>query len=142
MNPKLEKQMAKMVDAVQPYCDEQIVAAMTCSHAGSMSSTLMAKFMHGAGALSGSCDLPNPVFIAVGESTIYAFAYKPRGFKFKIKKEKARWSKNEVSLTAEETNMMVTFVLTIGSGEHYPLEVPIMLGGKELVHWFLEAIGR
>ena len=37
MDPKLEKQMAKMVDAVQPHCDEQIIAAMTCSHAGSMS---------------------------------------------------------------------------------------------------------
>jgi hypothetical protein len=140
MNPKLEKQMAKMVDAVQPYCDEHIVAAMTCSHAGSMSATLVSKLMYGVGAPTGSSDLPNPVFIAVGESTIYAFDYKPRGFKFKIKKEVARWPKNEVSLTSGETSMMITFILTIGSDESYPLEVPIMMGGRELVHRFLEAI--
>lgn len=50
MNPKLEKQMAKMVNAVQPYCSEQIIAAMSCSHAGSMSSVLASKLMDGAGA--------------------------------------------------------------------------------------------
>jgi hypothetical protein len=140
MNPKLEKQMAKMVDAVQPYCDEHIVAAMTCSHTGSMSAALVSKLMDGAGAPSGSSGLPNPVFIAVGESTIYAFDYKPRGFKFKIKKEVARWPRNEVRLTSEETSMMITFILTTSSDESYPLEVPIMMGGRELVHRFLEAI--
>ena len=142
MNPKLEKQMAKMVDAVQPYCDEHIAAAMTCSHAGSMSAALVSKLMYGAGALTGSSNLPNPVFIAVGECNIYAFDYKPRGFKFKIKKEVARWPKNEVSLTYEETSMMITFILSTSSDESFPLEVPIVMGGRELVHRFLEAIGH
>ncbi len=142
MNPKLEKQMAKMVDAVQPHCEDRIVAAMTCSHAGSMGTVLLSKLVDGAGALAGSCDLPNPVFIAVGENTIYAFKYKPRMFSFKIKKEAARWPRNEVTLTTEETGAMITFVLSTSSGEHYPLEVPVMMGGKELVHMFLEAIRR
>ena len=142
MNPKLEKQMAKMVDAVQPYCDEHIIAAMTCSHAGSMSAALVSKLMYGAGVPSGYSDLPNPVFIAVGESNIYAFDYKPRGFKFKIKKEVARWPRNEVRLTSEETSMMITFILTTSPDNSYPLEVPIAMGGRELVHRFLEAIGH
>jgi len=141
MDPKLEKQMAKMVDAVQPHCDEQIVAAMTCSHAGSMSSLLASKLMDGAGALSKSFNLPNPVFMAVGTNTIYAFKYKPRGFKFKIKKEAARWPRDEVSVKVEETSMMCYFILTTGSGENFPMEVPILMGGKELVHMFLDAIG-
>jgi hypothetical protein len=88
-----------------------------------------------------SFNLPNPVFIAVGAKTIYAFDYKPRGFKFKIKKEVARWPKDEVSVKFEETRMMITFILIMGSGESYPFEVPIMMGGKELVHFFLEALG-
>ena len=50
MDSKLEKQMAIMVNAVQPYCQEQIVAAMTCSHAGSMNSLVMSKLLGGAGA--------------------------------------------------------------------------------------------
>jgi hypothetical protein len=142
MDPKYEKQMAKMVDAVQPYCDEQITAAMTCSHAGSMGAVLVSKLMDGVGAITKFLDLPNPVFIAVGTDSIYAFKYKPRGFRFKIKKEVARWPRNEVKVTSEETGMMCYFVLATGSGEYYPMEIPTMMGGKELVHMFLDALGR
>ena len=141
MDEKTMKQMAKMVDALQPHCDEEIVAAMTCSHAGSMRSGLISKFLGGIGAGTKSSNLPNPVFIAVGSKSIYAFDYAPRGFKFKIKKEVARWPKDEVSVVAEKTSMMTTFVLTTGSGESYPLEVPTMMGGKELVDVFLKALG-
>jgi hypothetical protein len=140
MDSKSEKQMAKMVDAVQPYCDEPIVAAMTCSHAGSMSSALTSKLAGGIGALSKSSHLPNPVFIAVGANTIYAFDYKPRGFKFKIKKEAARWSRNEVSVAAEHTRTMSYFTITTASGENYPMEIPTIMGGKELADLFLKAL--
>jgi len=141
MDKKTMRQMAKMVDALQPHCDEEIVAAMTCSHAGSMSSVLVSKLMGGIGAGTKSSNLPNPVFIAVGSKSIYAFDYAPRGFKFKIKKEVARWPKDEVSVVAEKTSTMATFVLTTSSGESYPLEVPTMMGGKELVDVFLKALG-
>ena len=141
MDKKTEKQMAKMVDALQPHCDEQIVAAMTCSHAGSMSSLLVSKLLGGAGGGTQSVNLPNPVFIAVGSKSIYAFDYAPRGFKFKIKKEVARWPRDEVSVQSENTGAMATFVLTTASGESYPLEVPTMMGGRELVAAFLDALG-
>jgi hypothetical protein len=142
MDSKLEKQMAKMVDAVQPHCDEQIVAAMTCSHAGSMSTTLLSKLMGGSIAPTKSSKLPNPVFIAVGIKTIYAFDYRPRGFKFKIKKEAARWPKDEVSVSVEETSMMCYFVMKTSSGEIYPMEVPTLMGGRDLVKLFLDAMGQ
>ena len=149
MNEKTMQQMTKLVDAVQPNCDEQIVAAMTCSRAGSMSSALVgsmgsgliARLLGRGGTGTKSRDLPNPVFIAVGTGSIYAFDYAPRGFKFKIKKQVARWPKDEVSVVAERTSAMATFVLTTSSGESYPLEVPTMMGGKELVDVFLEALG-
>ena len=141
MDKKTMKQMAKMVDAVQPHCDEVIVAAMTCSHAGSLSSVLVSKLMGGIGEGTKSSSLPNPVFIAVGAKSIYAFEYAPRGFKFKVKKEVARWPKDEVNVVTELTSTMATFVLTTGSGESHPLEVPAMMGGKELVDMFLKALG-
>jgi len=141
MDEKTRKQMAKMVDPLQPHCDEQLIAAMTCNHAGSMSSVLVSKLMGGAGAGAKSSNLPNPVFIAVGPKTIYAFDYAPRGFKFKIKKEVARWPKDGVSVVVEKSGAMTTFVISTGSGESYPLEVPTMMGGKELVDAFLEALG-
>ncbi|MCK5117661.1 MAG: hypothetical protein KAR44_13780 [Candidatus Aegiribacteria sp.] len=134
--------MAKMVDAVQPHCDEPIIAAMTCSHAGSMGATLFSKFLDGAGEGFRSNALPNPVFIAVGKNTIYAFKYKPSWFKFKIKKEVARWPIDQVVVTSEETGRMCYFLLSMKSGEEYALEIPIMMGGKELVHMFLDAMGE
>jgi hypothetical protein len=141
MDPKSEKQMAKMVDAVQPYCDEPITAAMTCSHAGSMGSVLPSKLAGGIGAIAKTSSLPNPVFIAAGANTIYAFDYRPRGFKFKIKKEAARWPRAEVSVASEETSNMSYFTITTSSGESYAMEVSTMMGGKELVDFFLQALG-
>ena len=141
MDKKTQKQMARMVDSLQPHCDEEIVAAMTCSHAGSMSSLVVSKLLGGIGAGSKTSNLPNPVFIAVGSKSIYAFDYRPRGFKFKIKKEVARWPKDEVKLAAEKTKMMATFVLTSGSGENYAFEIPTMMGGRELVEVFFDALG-
>lgn len=141
MDQKAMKQMAKMVDAVQPFCDETITAAMTCSHAGSMGLLLGTKLLLGIDWSLKTSALPNPVFIAVGSETIYAFKYAPRGFRFKIKKEVARWPKAQVHLKAEMSSTMATFVMTTDSGENYAFEVPIMMGGKELAEMFLEALG-
>ena len=149
MDEKTMQQMNKMVDAVQPSCDDKIVAAMTCSRAGSMSSALIgsvgsgliARLLGGGGAGKKSRNLPNPVFIAVGANSVYAFDYAPRGFKFKIRKEVARWPKDEVSVVVKKTGAMVTFDLTTASGESYPLEVAAMMGAQELVQVFLEALG-
>jgi hypothetical protein len=148
MDEKTMQQMAKMVDAVQPKCDEQIVAAMTCSHAGSMSSALIGSVLGGLIARllgrgvagKSSHNLPNPVFIAVGATSVYAFDYSPRGFNFKIKKQVARWPKDEVSVVVGGTGAMVTFDL-VAAGESYPLEVATMMGAKELVRVFIEALG-
>jgi hypothetical protein len=131
--------MAKMVDAVQPHTDETITAAMTCSHAGSMGNLLSSKLL-GVGGGVQSVKLPNPVFIAVSDKTIYAFKYAPRGFKFKIKKEVARWSKDEVTVEAENTGAMANIVFTTASGESYPLEVATIMGARELVDMFIEAL--
>ena len=145
MDEKTRKQMAKMVDAVQPKCDEPIAAAMTCSHAGSMRSMglgLISKLLGGLAAGAKSSNLPNPVFIAVGARTVYAFGYAPRGFNFKIKKEVARWPKDQVSVLVKNTGAMTTFGLTTAWGESHSLEVPTMMGGRELVEMFLKALAR
>jgi len=141
VDKKKMKQMAIMVDAVQPSCNEKIVSAMTCSHAGSMSSLLASKLLGGSGVTTKMSNLPNPVFIAVGTNTIYAFKYAPRGFKFKIKKEVARWPKDEITVSSEISGRMATFVISTKSGDNYPLEVPTIMGGKELVEMFLDALG-
>ena len=142
MDEKTMNQMAKMVDAVQPECDDRIIAAMTCSHAGAMSSMLFGKLFSGFfGGGGQSSNLPNPVFIAVGDKTVYAFKYSPRGFGYKIKKEVARWPKDEIDLIVNRGSTMITFDLNTASGESHQLEVTTVMGGKELVEMFIEAFG-
>jgi hypothetical protein len=133
------KAMARMVESVQPHCDETITAAMTCSHAGSMSSFLLTK-LTGIGGIDRSSDLPNPVFVAVGSDTVYAFDYKPRGFKYKIKKEAARWPRRDLTVLVEETDRMCYFTLTTGAGDVYPLEVATVMGAKEIVDMFMATL--
>ena len=140
MSKKSEKQMAKMVDPVQPHCDEIISAAITCSHAGSMQSLLVSKLMGQGGGGGRTSELPNPVFLAVGEQTIYAFKYVPKGFKFKIKKEVARWKKDDLDVKYEFSGGMATFVMTTSSGVKYALEFPIVMGGRELGEMFFDAL--
>jgi hypothetical protein len=137
------KQMARMVESVQPHCDEPIVAAMTCSHAGSMSSLLLSKLAGELIGMNRTSDLPNPVFIGVGATTVYAFKYKPRGFKFKITKEVARWPRSDMTVAVEETPRMAYFTMTTGEGDVYAMEVTTVMGAKEIVDMFLGAlIGR
>lgn len=141
MDEKSMKQMAKMVDALQPHCDEKIVAAMTCSHAGSMGSLLFSKLLGGAGGLAKTSRLPNPVFIAVGSDSIFAFDFAPRGFNYKIKKQAGRWLKDQVRVTTKRARGMANFVLETDEGESYTFEIVTMMGGGELVEMFFEALG-
>jgi hypothetical protein len=140
MSKKSEKQMAKMVDPVQPHCDEKIIAAITCSHAGSMRSLLVSKLMGQGGGGGRTSDLPNPVFLAVSDKTIYAFKYVPRGFSFKFKKEVARWKRDDVKVEYELSGGMATFVISTNAVENYSLEFPIVMGGRELAVMFFDAL--
>ena len=47
-----------------------------------------------------------------------------------------------MSVSVEETSMMCYFVMTTSSGEIYPMEVPTLMGGRDLVNLFLDAMGR
>ena len=138
MSDKTQKQMAKMVDAVQPYCDEPIIAAITCSHAGATQSAVFGGSVSGFGKKPSS--LPSPVFLAVGLDTVYAFKYVPKGFKFKIKSEAARWRRDSLRLQVEKTKTMANFVLSTASSESHHLEVPILMGAEALADMFFNAI--
>jgi hypothetical protein len=100
----------------------------------------MSKLLDGAGAGSRTSKLPNPVFIAVGEKTVYAFKYKPRFTSFKIKKEAARWNRDQITVKSEQTSMMCYFSIITSSGENYAMEIPTMMGGKELAQMFLDSL--
>jgi hypothetical protein len=142
MAKSTEQQIALMVDAAQPYCDEPLQSAMICGHAGSMKNLLISKFLSGSGAVTRTSDLPQPVLIAVGPTTIYAFKFKPRGFKIKIKpgSEVARWDRSSIDVETGPTGMVSKFALVTEQGEVYALEATTMRSGRGAFDHFIKTL--
>lgn len=142
MNERSQKWLQRMIDGVQPHCDEPVVSAMVCSHAGSMRSALTAAVNPYGGRIARTSDLPNPVMIAVGQSTVHAFKYKPKGFKVKLKKgaEVARWPRSAISAQIDAEGKVTKFSLMTADNEVYALEVTTAMGGDEMFRHFFDAL--
>jgi len=136
----VDKQMGLMIDAVQPSCDEAITAALTCSHAGSMGSAVFTTLSGLPIGMSRTSDLPNPVFIAVGADTVYALDYRPRGRKFKIRGEVARWPRRELEVASVFEQGMCYFTMKTPGDDVYAMEVATFMGARPLVERFLQAL--
>jgi hypothetical protein len=136
----VDKQMGLMVDAVQPHCDEPISAALTCSHAGSMKSVLFTSLAGFPAGMSRTSELPNPVFIAVGSDSVFALDYRPRGRKFKIKGQVAKWPRRGLEVASEVEQGMCYFNMKTADGHVYEMEVAVFMGARELVDRFLGAL--
>jgi hypothetical protein len=141
MGKSNEQKMAMMVDGAQPHCDEPLTAAMICSHSGSMGN-LLSSFVLAHGGLTRTSELPNPVLIAVGQNTVYAFKYKPSGFKVKVKKgsEVARWPLADITVESDEPGKVSQFAINVADESLYTLEVTTAMGGREVYEMFLAAL--
>jgi hypothetical protein len=137
-----EETMAIMVAAVQPHCDEPVRAAMICSHAGSMSAALTQHLGASSGRVYTS-ELPNPLMLGVGDQSVYAFAYKPKGFKIKLKKgsEEARWPRQGLRVEADDPGGAVSqFAIVTADGNAYALEATTAMGGDVVLARFLDLL--
>jgi hypothetical protein len=135
-----EQLIAMMVDAAQPHRDEPLQSAVICSHAGSMKNLF-------AGTLSGfgdgptrTSELPSLLIIAVGQDTVYAFKYTPRGFKIKKGSEAARWRRDAIHVERGSSGGVSDFAIVTDSGDIYALEVTTALGGAEAFNMFIATL--
>ncbi len=143
MGKSPEQKIAMMVDGAQPHCDEPIQTAMICTHPGSTAGALASAFSSlPVGGPTRTSELPNPVLIAVGTNTIYAFKYKPKGFGVKVKKgaEVARWPRSEIRVEVAEPGKVAHFALITSADEVYTLEVITALGGREAYQLFIDVL--
>ena len=143
MAKSLEQQIQLMVDAAQPHCGEPLVSAMICGHAGSMAAVLTSSITRLGPGTARTSELPNPVLIAVGPTTVYAFKYKPRGFKVKIKSgyEVARWPRRSIRVeTGERGKVSSQFALVTEQGEVYAFEATTALGGAGAYELFIRSL--
>jgi trehalose/maltose hydrolase-like predicted phosphorylase len=142
MAKTVEQMMETMVAPTRDHCPEPVRAAMVCSHGGSMASALTAAVTR-FGGLTKTSDLPNPVLVAVGEHGVYAFSFKPRGFKMKVKKEVRRWNRADVAIAGGDGTRIKSFSLCAPEG-HYDFEATTMNRDDQnaLLDTFIDAVGR
>lgn len=137
-----EQMIAMMVDGAQPHCDEQLTSAMICSHAGQMMGAITSALLPMGSGVGRNSELPSPVLIAVGPTTVYAFKYKPKGFKVKLKKgsEVARWYRDQIDVQRVKEGRICEFVIVTADGGYYHLEVTTMMGGQGAYDLFMGAL--
>ncbi len=121
---KKEQWRQKFKEAVQTKVDEQVLGAGPFYRAGSWAGAGLAQ-ISGAGALGASlfgkkkaAGLPQNFIIAVTPTKVYAFGYKPRSSKVKVKDELAVWDRANLKVTTEEKTMSTRVVFeSPGEGE-------------------------
>ena len=89
---------------------------------------------------SGGCNALT--FLLHDPQFVYAFDYKPRGWKFKIKKEVASWPRGDLQVAVEETDRMCYFTMTTGSGDVYAMEIATIMGAQDVVDLFIASLSE
>lgn len=139
MDQELYEWMAPTIEAVQPYCDEPLIAAATFQVAGGWawaagSGTIAAL----VGTIFGrtpkhvrerSGGLPDTVILAVGPTRVFVFPYRTKRMRLDTGPPVRVWRRND--LVARSDVRMVASKLTIdvrSTGDHHELESTSMTG--------------
>ena len=139
MDAELRAWMAPTIAAVQPWCDDPIVAAGTFQVAGGWASAASQGLL---GAVVGSVlgrtpkhvreragGLPETVILAVGETKVFVFPYKTKRLQLDVTQPVRVWRRDD--LVVESDVRMVASKLTIdvaSTGDHHELESTSMTG--------------
>lgn len=139
MDKELYEWMAPTIEAVQPWCDEPLIAAGTFQVAGGwasgVSQGLLATFVgsvfrrtpkHVSERGGG---LPDTVILAVGRTKVFVFAYRVKRMQLRVEAPVRVWRRDDV--VARSDVRMVASKLTIdvtSTGDHHELESTSMTG--------------
>lgn len=139
MDAQLREWMAPTIDAVQPWCDEPVVAAGTFQVAGGWASgvaqgtlaTLLGTIFRRTPkhVLERGGGLPDTVILAVGERKVFVFTYRVRRMNLFVEAPVRVWRRDD--LVVKTDVRMVASKLTIdvvSTGDHHELESTSMTG--------------
>lgn len=139
MDEQLYDWMEPTIQAVQPWCDEPVVAAGTFQTAGGWASAATGGLI---GVLAGTVlrrtpkdvrarggGLPDTVVIAVGHTKVFVFPYRTSGLRLDVGPPVRVWRRDD--LAVETDARIVASKLTIdvvSTGDHHELESTSMTG--------------
>lgn len=150
--------MAPTIDAVQPWCDDRIVAAGTFQVAGGWASaatggalgaflgTLLGRTPKHVRERAGG--LPDTVILAVGENKVFVFTYRTKRLQLVVGPPVRVWRRSDLDVKTDLR--VVASKLTIDvrpTGDHHELESTSMTGRlgeitKEIFRLLQETGGR
>lgn len=154
---ELRAWMAPTIDAVQPWCDDPLVAAGTFQVAGGWASGVGQGLL---GALVGSVfgrtpkhvreragGLPDTVVLAVGETKVFVFTYRTKRMQLLIEAPVRVWRRDDLVVKTDVRRVASKLTIDVGStGDRHELESTSMTGRlgeitKEIFR-LLEETGR
>ncbi len=139
MDPRLPEWMAPTIAAVQPWCDEPVVAAGTFQVAGGwasgVSSGLIATL---AGWVFGRTPkhvreraggLPETVILALGRTKVFVFAYRVRRMDLLVEAPVRVWRRNDLRVETDVRRVASKLTIdVVSTGDHHELESTSMTG--------------
>ena len=136
---ELREWMAPTIEAVQPWCDDEVVAAGTFQVAGGWASGVTSGLI---GSLVGTVlrrtprhvrerggGLPDTVILAVGRNKVFVFTYRTRRLRLLVEPPVRVWRRDDLVVATDVR--MVASKLTIdvtSTGDHHELESTSMTG--------------
>lgn len=145
---KVQEGIDRLVAAVQPQLPEQVIAVMPAQHAGAYGRAVGAAVGAGGAALfagrrakKAAGGLPPNILLALTANGLYAFGYKPKGFKGVTATPAKAWPRQGLGIHTEPgrvTNRIVLHGPAVG--EPIALEYASFGGGQQLLEDFLRAV--
>lgn len=157
MDARLHEWMAPTMDAVQPWCDETLIAAGTFQVAGGWASGVSQGTL---GVLLGtifrrtpkhvrerSGGLPETVILAIGPTKVFVFAYRVKRMNLHVEAPVRVWRRDDLVVRSDVRIVASKLTIDVTStGDHHELESTSMTGwlGKITKEIFrlLEATSR
>ncbi len=139
MDRELYEWMAPTIEAVQPWCDEPLIAAGTFQVAGGRASGASQGIL---GTLVGTVlrrtpkhvreragGLPDTVILAVGPTKVFVFAYRTRWSELFVEAPVRVWRRNDVVARSDVRTVASKVTIDVAStGDHHELESTSMTG--------------
>ena len=139
MEAELRSWMAPTIEAVQPWCDDPILAAGTFQVAGGWASGVSNGLL---GTLVGSVfgrtpkhvreragGLPETVIVAVGETKVFVFAYRVSRMRLLVEAPVRVWRRIDLVVRTDVRRVASKLTIDVAStGDHHELESTSMTG--------------
>jgi uncharacterized protein YqcC (DUF446 family) len=136
VDAQLYEWMAPTIQAVQPFCDEPLIAAGTFQGAGGWAWGIESGALFGGlfrrppkDVRARAGGLPDTVILAVGSTKVFVFKYKARRLRLEVEPPVRTWKRDDLVVRTDTRRVASKLAIEVAStGEVHELESTSMTG--------------